>query len=201
MASAVFGSRVWSALLGRLRTVRPEDRPMRPLHPVLLVLVAAAALLVGADERLLAQGSNLGFEARSAGDPERPDGWEFRAPGSGVSLDSIAHEGRLSLRIVREAAGGATVAMQSMPAAALSPPARIRLSGYVRTREVSEGTARLWLVIHGSTQPMLFADDMAGRGVGGTQGWTRYTIEAPLPPEAALIQFGVLQDGVGAAWF
>lgn len=172
---------------------------MRVSHPVLLVM--AAAFLVGANQRLAAQGSNLGFEARSGVDAERPDGWQFRPAGSGVSLDTIAYEGRLSLRITRDAAGPATVAMQSMPAASLSPPARIRLSGYVRTREVGEGTARLWLVVHGAAQPMLFADDTAGRGVEGTQGWTRYTIEAPLPPEAALIQFGVLLDGVGAAWF
>ena len=172
---------------------------MRPLHP--LLLMAAAALLVGVNEPSLAQGSNLGFEARSGGDPERPDGWQLRAPSGGVSLDTIAYEGRLSLRMVREMAGAATVAMQSVHAALLSPPARVQLSGYVRTRDVSEGTARLWMVIHGAAQPMLFADDMAGRGVEGTQDWTRYTIEAPVPPEAALIQFGVLLDGAGAAWF
>jgi hypothetical protein len=39
------------------------------------------------------------------------------------------------------------------------------------------------------------------RGATGTTNWTRYEIELPVPAEAHNINFGLLFDGTGTAWF
>jgi len=165
-----------------------------------------ALLVVSAAAPLRAQTvANLGFEEHGLVYPERPAGWLAVPPvGYAVELDSAAaHGGRWSLRIrQRGEAGGFATANQAFPVA-LARGKRLRLSGWIRTAEMTRGQAGLWLRVDGpgnEGRPLAF-DNMNGRGATGTSPWTRYEIELPVDTAATGIRFGVLDSGDGTAWF
>ncbi len=78
----------------------------------------------------------------------------------------------------------------------------IRFSGYIRTKELTQGFAGLWWRVDGAagTNPLAF-DNMSDRGPSNTTPWTRYEIALDVPKEARNINFGVLHTGTGEAWF
>jgi len=74
---------------------------------------------------------------------------------------------------------------------------KIKLTGYIKTENVSDGYAGLWLRIN----PSVGFDNMKNRGVKGTTDWKKYIIELDLKPsEASLIVFGGLLVGKGKMW-
>jgi C-terminal processing protease CtpA/Prc len=74
---------------------------------------------------------------------------------------------------------------------------RITLSGYVRTEDVVEGWAGLWMRI----DPSVGFDNMADRGITGTTEWTRYEISLVLDPRrTTAIVFGGILSGRGKMW-
>lgn len=73
----------------------------------------------------------------------------------------------------------------------------IHLSGYIKTENVTEGYAGLWMRI----DPMLAFDNMDDRGVTGTTGWQKYEITFPLEPaKTEQIYIGGLLVGKGKMW-
>lgn len=73
----------------------------------------------------------------------------------------------------------------------------IRLSGFIKTENVTEGYAGLWMRI----DPQLGFDNMANRGVTGTTDWAPFEIILPLKPmETTQIVFGGLLVGKGKMW-
>jgi erythromycin esterase-like protein len=78
----------------------------------------------------------------------------------------------------------------------------IRFSGYIQTKDVTQGFAGLWWRVDGApgTSPLAF-DNMSNRGPSNTTPWTRYDISLEVPKEARNINFGVLHTGTGEAWF
>ncbi|MGG5506249.1 MULTISPECIES: S41 family peptidase [unclassified Myroides] len=73
----------------------------------------------------------------------------------------------------------------------------IRLSGYIKTENVTEGYAGLWMRI----DPMLAFDNMDDRGVIGTTAWQKYEITLPLDPaKAEGVYIGGLLVGKGKMW-
>ena len=77
---------------------------------------------------------------------------------------------------------------------------KVRYSGYIKTEGVTRGFAGLWWRVDGPSGVLAF-DNMQSRGVMGTTGWTRYTIELPVDANARNINFGALLAGDGTAWF
>ena len=92
----------------------------------------------------------------------------------------------------------------------------LRLSGWIRTENASDGYAGLWVRVDSPEQGKMLAFDNSQsrmvnneplpgngevRGATGTTGWTHYQIELPVVKEAASIAFGVLFTGLGSAWF
>jgi TonB family protein len=77
---------------------------------------------------------------------------------------------------------------------------RVRLSGYIKTQEVTEGYAGLWWRVDGAAGTLAF-DNMRDRGVTGTTDWKRYDVELQVAADAANINFGVLFPANGTAWF
>ncbi|MEU2027467.1 hypothetical protein ABZ787_00500, partial [Micrococcus luteus] len=55
----------------------------------------------------------------------------------------------------------------------------IRLSGFIKTENVTEGYAGLWLRI----DPQIAFDNMSNRGVTGTTDWAPFEINLPLNPK------------------
>lgn len=164
----------------------------------LAIACAMCVPALGAD--LVAR--NLGFEAWS--EAGRPEGWFIRQSDDyRVAADcAMAREGRCSMKL--ESTQGSTgtyqpVGQQIAPGAAAGHV--LKLSGYIRTREVSGGWAGLWMRVDARGRPNLALDNMEKRGPRGTSEWRRFEIELPVAANAATISFGVLLAGTGAAWF
>lgn len=121
-----------------------------------------------------------------------------------VKLDKkIAHSGNQSL-LMRYAppppnADGGAVATAAFPADSAAGK-RVRLSGYIKTSQVTQGFAGLWLRIDGPSGVLAF-DNMAERGVTGTTDWQRFEIELPVAAEAKRVVFGALFPANGTGWF
>lgn len=73
----------------------------------------------------------------------------------------------------------------------------IRLSGFIKTENVTKGHAGLWMRI----DPQLGFDNMNNRGVTGTTDWKEYEVILPLKPEKTKrIVVGGLLVGKGKMW-
>ncbi len=73
---------------------------------------------------------------------------------------------------------------------------KIKISGYIKTENVSGGWAGLWMRI----DPNIAFDNMKSRGVTGTNDWKKYTIELDLSPLAETIVLGGMLVGSGKMW-
>ena len=145
---------------------------------------------------------NLGFEAWN--DAGRPEGWFIRQSDDyTVTADcAMAREGRCSIKVESTRGSAGTyqpVGQQIAPGAAAGHV--VKLSGYIRTREVSGGWAGLWMRVDARGRPNLALENMEKRGPRGTSEWQRFEIELPVAANAATISFGVLLAGSGTAWF
>lgn len=74
---------------------------------------------------------------------------------------------------------------------------KIKLTGFLKTENVSEGYAGLWLRL----DPRVAFDNMNNRGVTGTTDWKEYEIELKYDEEETRqIVFGALLVGKGKVW-
>jgi hypothetical protein len=76
----------------------------------------------------------------------------------------------------------------------------LRFSGYIKTKDITEGFAGLWWRADGEGHAVAF-DNMQSTGPRGTTDWKEYALELDIPEEIRNINFGVLHPGNGAAWF
>jgi hypothetical protein len=76
---------------------------------------------------------------------------------------------------------------------------KARLSGWLKTKDVTGGFGGLWLRIDGGEMSLGF-DNMRDRGPRGTTEWTRYQVDLDVPQEAHAIAFGALLAGDGTVW-
>jgi erythromycin esterase-like protein len=91
------------------------------------------------------------------------------------------------------------IASGTLPVSAVAGK-HIRYTGYIKTEDLTEGWAGLWLRADGPTGFLKF-DDMEDRGPKGTTPWTRYEVEVDVPKEATTVAFGTRHSGYGTAWF
>jgi erythromycin esterase len=127
-------------------------------------------------------------------------GWFKGGEGFSVFVDStISYSGKRSLCIKRIGEGRFGVATSSFPV----DQARgkyLKYSGYIKTKNITQGFAGLWWRVDGADGVLNF-DNMKNRGVKGTSDWKKYTIEFKIDDKATNINFGVLMPGIGTAWF
>ena len=76
---------------------------------------------------------------------------------------------------------------------------RIRLSGYLRTRDL-ELWAALWMRVDGPETSSLAFDNMSNRPVRGNTEWSSYQIVLDVPRAAVQIAYGVTLAGSGRLW-
>ena len=78
---------------------------------------------------------------------------------------------------------------------------KIKLSGYMKTSNVSRW-AGFWLRVDDSVSRRSVAfDNMYDRPVKGNTGWKKYEIILAVPARADRIAYGALLDGDGQIWF
>ncbi len=133
---------------------------------------------------------NLDFETA-------PTQWQLRGEGYEVRLvDDEQHTGRQSVRLRYENGERAGVAGRRFPVTEVRGQ-WLRYAGYVKTEDVTEGYAGLWIRVDGPDRSTLSYDD---RRITGSTPWTRYEISLEVPREAVGIGFGALLTGAGTAW-
>ena len=136
-----------------------------------------------------------------------PEGWSAPDSGAGavpedyeVGLDrTMKHGGSASAYIRSKSAAprGFMSLVQGFQAETYRGK-RIRLSGYVMTKNVAD-TAGLWMQVQGGGGATGF-DNMQNRPIRGTSGWTKYDVVLDVPANSVGIGFGFLLQGRGQAW-
>lgn len=146
---------------------------------------------------------NLGFEV-DAGDGHSFAGWGGASPGYEVVPDhETVHGGATSVRlgaIDDQRTEDTFVPLIQRFTADRWRGKRIRLRGWLRTRDVDSGWAGLWMRIDGPIGPPLAFDNMEDRGPRGTTPWTRYDVVLDVPEGGSMIFFGAVLSGGGTAW-
>ncbi len=138
---------------------------------------------------------NLDFEDILNGTPQ---GWNATGQsGYLVSSDSVnVQSGKYSIRVE------STEKSTNFQPVTLRLPnnydgRRITLSGYIKTENVTDGYAGLWMRI----DPQIAFDNMGQRGITGTTDWTKYEITLPMnPAQTTQIVLGGLLVGKGKMW-
>jgi C-terminal processing protease CtpA/Prc len=128
----------------------------------------------------------------------KPIGWSsFGNEKYLIEIDStIVHGGKNSLSITN------TSDLIDYRAWSFSLPnnyygKKIKLSGYLKTENVSDGFASLWLRI----DPSIAFDNMAERNLKGTNDWQKFEITLNMEPDnTEQIVFGGLLIGKGKVW-
>ncbi|MCP3929136.1 MAG: peptidase S41, partial [Bacteroidetes bacterium] len=138
---------------------------------------------------------NLDFETTES---NMPLNWEsFGSNSYSISIDTInSHSGKNSAVIEYDGDSPEYKAWSySIPAKYGGD--KIKLSGYLKTENVRDGWAGLWLRI----DPGVAFDNMQNRGITGTTDWIKYEVELDLKPnQAQQIVFGGLLVGKGKIW-
>ena len=162
---------------------------------ILTILISTLTISSGCQTRENNSKFNLDFEDVLNG---KPQGWYATAqPGYSVSLDSVnMQSGKYAVFIESTEESG------DFQPIALGLPnnydgQRITLSGYIKTENVTDGYAGLWMRI----DPQIAFDNMGQRGVTGTTDWAKYEITLPMnPAKTDGIFLGGLFSGKGKMW-
>jgi hypothetical protein len=150
--------------------------------------------------RIAAQADHHGaWTFESSGPEGRLVGWN--ATPHTVLLDStVVHGGRYAAHLVRSPTdspgGGAAILSMSLPVTFSGKTLELR--GWLKTDDVT-GFAGLWLREDGGSVGLQF-DNMQGRHLAGTTGWTEYRIQLPLDRRARTLFLGALLAGGGDVW-
>lgn len=77
---------------------------------------------------------------------------------------------------------------------------KITIKGYIKTTDVKNGYAGLWLRID-SAGKMVQIDNMNGRGISGSNEWSEYSVSLSYnPSNSTSISFGAILTGSGKIW-
>jgi C-terminal processing protease CtpA/Prc len=171
-----------------------KDKPtMKKSIPAFLILFIAITTYCQTKEAI--SKLNFDFEIAEKGSPV---GWNnFGSPNYILGLDSInIKSGKYSASIEYKEGN------QDFKAWAYTIPnnyagKKITLTGYIKTENVTDGYAGLWMRI----DPSVAFDNMNKNGVKGTTDWTKYEITLEMNPEKTKqIVIGGLLVGKGKMW-
>ena len=133
-------------------------------------------------------------------------GWEGFGPAVGaytaVIDTTVAHTGHASFLMysLGPATGSSWMANQQIVDASRYRGRRVRLSGQLRTQDVT--SAELWLVVNGAIggEPMTLLEGHLTPSVHGTIEWETGAIVFQVDSGATCLRFGVMIHGTGAVW-
>ncbi|RZL36058.1 MAG: hypothetical protein EOP00_29825, partial [Pedobacter sp.] len=165
--------------------------------PLFLILFSSQVMAEPVEKTFL----NLDFEKTNT--QNKPKGWYILGKGYNVKIDDKqSFNGKKSLLIESVQ----TEKDYAVSTIGLSPQGligkKMTLTGYIKTADVKDGYAGLWIRVDGKGQEKLLAfDNMNDRGVIGTTDWKKYTIEFMVKENASNISIGTILTGRGKAWF
>ena len=147
---------------------------------------------------------NLDFEY--AAENNQPAQWSMpdRSYHGYVSeLDSRQKKlGRFSLHMSQIDSGksGWAIFSQDLPASMVRGRT-VELSGWIKTEQVTEGFADLYLEEYKDVNFNVFPVDTLNRGVRNSSGWTQIVIKKHFNDDSSYVLFGGILKGNGEAWF
>jgi len=78
---------------------------------------------------------------------------------------------------------------------------RVRMTGWIKTKDANDDGAHLWLRVDSPTPGKLLAfDNMNKRQPKGTTDWQEYSIILDVPDEAVSLNYGFFLGGMGQMW-
>lgn len=163
---------------------------------------------------------SFAFEQAGPAPDGLPDGfaWHDRTPTATATLSPDAHGGKSSLRIDNATSGAAASVSLFIPSRYWSAGSVVRVSGWLRTRDVKggdnalPGVATFLLRADGAERVSADGDaaaqrpralastNMFDRGPTGTNGWKKYELMLRVPAGTRRVLFGVGLLGTGSAW-
>ena len=153
---------------------------------------------------IFAQNSlNLDFELKSYGS-SLPKNWYAGGEGFKVYLDSLEkHSGKFSLKMEMPGVRSGNsfgVFTGTLPIETFAGK-NVEYKGWIKTKDVKNGYAGLWLRVDGENRATLGFDNMNDRGLKGDNEWTQVSIKIDVKKEAININYGGLFPGEGTVWF
>lgn len=139
---------------------------------------------------------NLGFEEIENGSAKY---WQnFGSPDYTFYVDSINRKsGKYSHVIESPKEGDPNFKALAFTLPESYEGKEITLSGYIKTENVTDGYAGLWVRI----DPEIAFDNMYNKGVAGTTDWNKYEIKLAMnPPKTQQIVIGGMLVGKGKMW-
>ncbi len=135
---------------------------------------------------------------------ERSPGWfvagsnpdDYRVQLDGVTKHGSGASSRLTA--INGAQGTFGTLMQTVNATKYRGK-RLRLSAFVKTDSVREWSG-VWMRVDGEASRIAAFDNMQNRPIRGTTAWTQYDVVLDVALDAATVNFGVLQAGLGETW-
>jgi len=166
------------------------------MRKLIILLLTCIPSLVFSQEFL-----NLNFEYEIEG-TTIPKKWRITNNGYQVELDAkekFSAAKSLRIKSNNPSANQLGACVNSFPIE-LVRGKTIEFKGKIKTTSLVKGFAGLWLRLDGEKGP-LGADDMANRGIKGTQDWTIVSTKMKVPHDIIEINFGALLSGEGTAWY
>jgi hypothetical protein len=167
-----------------------------------LIIASAILLTLVSCGRATSQIKFNGDMEQLNADKSRAAGWKTSSrpeqqKAYPVKVDSlIKQQGRYALSIEKVGDGG-SFGMIDYYIPKTFKGEKVELRGYIKTENVTDGFAGLWLRIDGTEA----FDNMQNRGIKGTTNWQEYTIELPYDSNKAKnIHAGALLIGGGKIW-
>ncbi|MES2515783.1 MAG: S41 family peptidase [Bacteroidota bacterium] len=138
---------------------------------------------------------NFDFESIYA---KMPVGWKnFGGEGYGIYLDSVLKKNGKYSAVIESNVGTPDFKAWAFTLPENYSGKKIKLSGFIKTENVTEGYAGLWMRI----DPNIGFDNMNKRGISGTTDWTKCEITLDMKPDQTKkIVIGGLLVGKGKMW-
>jgi C-terminal processing protease CtpA/Prc len=164
----------------------------KSILPILLFILALTISCRTSKKNL---SYNFDFEKAEHG---IPTGWQnFGNNSYKLSLDSTDVKIGKHSAVIEFTSGAPDFKAWSFPIIESFPGHKITLTGYIKTENVTDGYAGLWMRI----DPGIAFDNMNKNGVTGTTDWTQYSITLDMNPEKTeQIVVGGLLVGKGKMW-
>ncbi|HXR80434.1 MAG TPA: hypothetical protein VN763_05925, partial [Saprospiraceae bacterium] len=160
-----------------------------------LLIILVIALLAGCATKEAVSNLNLDFEYF---EKEMPTGWNISGGSNYILAIDSTHvkRGKYSASLEFKE-GNPDFKAWGFALPGDYPGNKITLTGYIKTENVTDGYAGLWMRI----DPSIAFDNMSKNGVNGTTDWTKYEVTLDMNPEKTKqIVVGGLLVGKGKMW-
>lgn len=133
--------------------------------------------------------------------------WEIRNPNNTFQIEidtTHSYSGKVSIlfqsQITDSTKRGAANAFSLIKAPNLNQKSSIKVTGFIKTENMEDGTAFIGLQLNGA-KGILKEVNTELNNLRGTNSWREYSIESIINSDVQSISFGMQVTGKGKAWF